>query len=205
MADLVTVANRALALVGQQQILSLTDPGSAAAQANLFIVPAIREVLQKGAWTSARRTVQLNQLTASPPVEWNYAYQLPNDFLRIVDYNELDAENVVTHLWEIEGPQLLSDDSPVYIRYVYDITNVAAGNNPSLLDETLTELFELNLASKMAFPFQQTTTLKKELLAEYDSKLKKALSADARASGRGLRSRTFGSNWVNDRRFSTNA
>jgi hypothetical protein len=202
-ASLTQIANRALNLVGQVDIAALTDPGDAAAKANRFILPAIREVLQLGVWSAARKRAQLAQLTAAPAFEFGYAYQLPNDYLRMVAYNELDAYQTIPGVFAIEGKQLLSNDTPIYLIYVADLTQ--AGNDTNLLDERLTELFVINLASKLAWPFQQSVTLKEALLKEFQMKLQKALSADARENGRSLRSKTYGSQWVPERRFSTNA
>jgi hypothetical protein len=75
-ASLTQIAYRALNLVGQVDITTLTDPGDAAAKANRFILPAIREVLQLGVWSAARKRAQLAQLTAAPTGSWTDTYSL---------------------------------------------------------------------------------------------------------------------------------
>ena len=203
MASKVQIANGALSLVGQQTIVALTDNTNPARQCAMLIDDAIREVLGAGRWKPARKRAVLAQLSPVPAFGWPYAYQLPQDYLRIVSFNETDEYDMRQDLFNIEGKMLLTDESACSIVYVADLTQ--NGNDINVNDARLNELFKLKLACALAWPFQQAVTLKNQLMQEYDLKLKKALAGDAREARNPMINHLSESSWIKRRRFSTNA
>lgn len=205
MSTLVEIGNHALDLVGQGVTINavddVNDPNARAV--NKHIYASIREVLRAGKWKPARKRETLAALAQAPDFEWTYQYQLPNDYLRMVFFNGLDPYDERRPMYTIEGRLLLTDESTVSITYVADLTY--AGNDVNVTDPLLNELFVLKLASKLAWPFQQTRTLKESLLNEYAAKLKLALAADSREERAPLINRMSESEWIQRRMFSTNA
>lgn len=136
----------------------------------------------------------------TPPYGWSYAFTLPTDFVRLVSYNEIDECNIKPEMFRIEGGSILTNDTAIYLTYVYDIaTGVAGGTTLAVTAPDLIELMALKLAIKLAWPFQQDNTQKRELQQEYFTKLSLAKSLDSRQTRRGLRTRRASSRWLADR------
>lgn len=201
MASLLEIANSALDLVGQQQILSLDDPTAAARKANLHIRMAIAEVLGAARWTSAQKSAVLSQLSEPPAFGWAYHYQLPNDYISCVSLNEIDPTNVVRDLFEVRGRELFTDETEANLVYVCDLT--LPGNDLGAASPLLAELFALKLATRLAWTFQQSRTLRESLLIEYGQKLAKAAARDAREGRRPIVNQLSESNWIRNRINST--
>jgi hypothetical protein len=203
LASLVEIANAALDMVGQAQILSLEDPTAAARKANLHIRDAIREVLGSGLWTSARKSAVLSQLSSQdgPTFDWLYGYQLPNDFITAVAVNRYDPDSIAD-TYEVNGHALYTDEELVNFVYICDLT--ANGNDVAAASPLLTELFKIQLAVKLSWAFQQSRTHRESLLIEYREKRSKALARDAQQSRRKQVSQLSDSNWMRYRHGSTN-
>lgn len=110
------VISNALSLLGGRPINSLQDQNqltSAAEQAYNFLLPYI---LSTGFWRFATRQVQVSQLNITPPTDiWNYVYQLPNDYLKMV--------RQIPHNYAYEiftDNQMYSNvQGPLYIEYIF--------------------------------------------------------------------------------------
>jgi hypothetical protein len=116
MMQKVEVISNALALLGQKPINTLENQNSitsAAEQAYDFLLPYI---LSTGFWRFATRQVQLSQLNLTPPTTiWNYVYQLPGDYLKMV--------RQIPHNWAYEiftDNQMYSNiQGPLFIEYIF--------------------------------------------------------------------------------------
>lgn len=195
------IANSALGLVGQDVVITaLTDASVSARKCLQFIDPAIQEVLRRCRWKSARKRVQLAQLTATPLFNWSYQYQLPVDYIRMVRFNDTLWGCFTPDLFTEEGRVLLTNDSTAYITYVSDLTRNETDVN--LADPLLTECFDLNLAAKLCWPLQQTKTLRESILAELQIKIREAKSIDAREERESLTNKQSDSQWL-QARYST--
>lgn len=112
----VEIISLALGLLGQKPINSLQNQNSitqAAEQAFDFLVPYM---LSTGFWRWATRQVELSQLNITPVTSiWNYVYQLPNDYLKMV--------RQIPHNWAYEiftGNQMYSNiQGPLFIEYIF--------------------------------------------------------------------------------------
>ncbi len=201
MASKLDLANFALAEVAEQQITDFLEDTTPARLVNLHFNQAIREVLREGLWKCARTSAVLAELTASPEFGWAKAYQLPNDILRLVSFNDIDPDDVREELFELRGDQLQTDETSAKIVYVRDLT--IADGDINAMDALLTKACVLNLASKLAWPIQQSRTLQEALIARYGEALRKAKAADARDEFRPTVNRLTSSRWQNARYGST--
>lgn len=85
MASDIDMSSNALLLIGDDPISSFTEPGAGAqAAANLY-PDTYRRVLSEHPWTFATKEQQLNKLsqTPDPLTNYQYAYQLPVDLIRL--------------------------------------------------------------------------------------------------------------------------
>lgn len=201
MADLLYIANAALDLVGNATITSLDDGSPSAKKAKLHIVQAVREVLALGAWKSAKKQAVLAQLTDAPLFGWTYAYQLPNDYVGMILFNNTNPKNQLRPIYDIQGKVLLTDESTASLEYVCDLT--MPGNDISAASAPMTELMAIKLAQKLAWGFQQARTLKESLEQEYQLKRRVALAKDAKETRDVLPNPAAESSWLRDRHIST--
>lgn len=202
MASQLELVNMALAEVAEVAPLSdINEDSTPARLARLHYDQAIREVLREGMWKAARTSAVLAQISPAPTFGWGYAYQLPNDFLRIVSFNDIDPDDVREELFEIRGDQLHTDETVAKVVYVRDLT-IAQGDI-NAMDALLTKAAILNLATKLAWPLQQSRTLQENLELRYREALRRAKSADARDEFRPTVNRLSSSRWQGARFGST--
>lgn len=175
MASRVDIANLALTQLGSaSKITSLTDNSAAARALNGVYDITRKALLRRYWWSFALSRSALPALTAAPA--WGFAkqYQLPADFLRIVQVNDVAAVPALndyvdgdTSAWAIEGQLILTDFSaPLKIRYVRDVTD----------ESTFDALFVMALASLLAY---QTC----EQITQSNSKKQAAMVEMKRAIG----------------------
>lgn len=81
--SVVGVVNMALQRIGVGAIAALTEDSPQAIEANRVWEYIRDEVLAAKDWAFARTRVALAQNTTSPEYTFDYAYTLPNDFLRL--------------------------------------------------------------------------------------------------------------------------
>lgn len=158
----VAICSNALLLLGQGSINSF-DEDSTGLCANLW--DTVRTAtLRLGTWSCARKRVSLPALATAPAFGWTYQHQLPSDLLRVVSVGEWDE----SHEYEIEDGKLLSDESPILLRYVYDNTTVQTW------DALLTEAATLHMAALMAYPITKSETTRQSMEANFAALLKNA-------------------------------
>jgi hypothetical protein len=78
----VALCSRALIRIGAAPITSFDDGTAESEIANALFGPVTDGLLSAYGWSFATGQVQLAQLETPPLADYNYAYQLPNDFLR---------------------------------------------------------------------------------------------------------------------------
>lgn len=115
----VDICNRALQLLGQEVISSLTQNTKSSRSVALAYDIARRAELRAHPWNFAIKRANLAE-SSTPPLygKANY-FPLPNDFIRLL--NTDPEKNYNTIDYEIEGNQIASDyPAPLQIRYLYD-------------------------------------------------------------------------------------
>lgn len=167
------LANRALAHVGEQQISDIDDPEVKAARVcKSFLQDIIDETLREHRWNCAIKRVTLSRLSDPPNHGFQHAYQLPGDFIRMLELNgeQFDAS---TEYFEIEdGKRLLCDDSQADIRYVRRI-GVAE------MDPLLAKTVSLSLAASICIPLNLNLQMQGQLEVLKNRALTDAQQKDA--------------------------
>lgn len=146
-------------MLGQSPIASMTeDTPQALLCANLYPLARL-DVLRLHPWNCAIRRVALAPLTAAPAFGWDYAFQLPGDWLRTIQVGLDDDPGE----YEIEGRTILYDSDVLYLRYVADVSE---GDWDPLLVHVMTKRMELDLA----YPVTKSTSLRDTLRQEFHAK-----------------------------------
>lgn len=187
MASKLTIMNVALLQLGDEIILTLTEDTKAARTMNVLWDITLRECLEDHTWGFAKKRVSLGLLADAPTYEFNYAYQLPVDFIRMVCMGEPEDE----FDWRIEGDTLVTNESPceiLYIRYISDT---------SKFTPKFASALSLLLAAKAANSIAGLDTGKrKELLEAYQQTLIDAATVDSQNA---TTPRYIPSRWINSR------
>jgi len=161
----VTLANRALARIGTQQISSLTDGSTPALYCNNLLPEVVQSVYGQFDWRSARKRLELSALVDSPLYGFAYAYQLPVDFMRLVETDNAEP-------FTIEGETILSDEEDMSITYIgYPI-------EADKIPGTIAHLIATYLAFLLSTPLTSNESMAQRLLSEYQLALEQAKRDD---------------------------
>ena len=176
MASEVSICNIALQLIKHsKQITSLTS-GTKEANAAELVYDEMRDLLlDMHHWNFATRRVQLGQLSvdSAPAFEWDHAYQLPADFIRVMSVHEHDTGDDMV-AYKIEGDQILADADEIYLRYVGRV------EDPNKMPPTFRRALSKLVAAQLATALSSSVSLSKELFAQFhDQALPFAKSTDA--------------------------
>jgi hypothetical protein len=157
------IANMALHRVGAQRIMDLNDTDSKSARVlRDFFEPAIREVGRLAEWQCLKDRATLTQLATAPAFGWDYAYQLPVTFLRLVKLNGVDYRGQPGTDHEIEGRTLLTDAATA------DIEFIAYKEETADYDPLFVKAIVAKLAAEIAVPIRQDEGLAARMMEEFE-------------------------------------
>lgn len=166
----VNICNMALTRIGQNRIMSLTQTGTLAELCKLYYEPTLNELLSAYEWPFAISRSQLSASAEENLTVFDYRYQLPLNYLRVLTMLSSEDYSEITDDWEIEGDKLLSDVTPAYIKYIKMITN------PTKLPQSFIEALYLRIASKIVVKITQDQSLMAALFQEYMAAMQAAMA-----------------------------
>lgn len=163
-ASEVQICNLALLKFGDITISSLSESTKQGRACKVYYQLMVEELLYSHPWNFAITRADISaQLSTTPSFEFDYAYKIPSDCLRVLEFygSELD--------WTIEGENLLTNaEEEVYIRYIKRITE--SGEFTPIFVKCLSILLGAELAAKLADDKKMRQILldelKKEVLPE---------------------------------------
>jgi len=177
MTDNTALANRALAHLGESAITDIADTTSKHARiCNEFVQQVIDEHLREHRWNCAIARATLSELETAPNHGFTNAFQLPSDFLRLLELNGEQFNGSDEFLEIEEGQRLLTDQSTAYIRYVKRITVPE-------FDPMLAKAVALGLAVEIAIPLTANLQLQGQLATLHARAITRAKSVDAVETG----------------------
>lgn len=162
--------NDALGQIGAARITAIDDGSINANHCQVFY-PSLRDgLLRAHHWNFAMQRMNLAADVTPPVSEYAYAYTLPGDCLKVVDYGGGTPSSPVTWVtdyahwrfiprYKIEGRKLLTNDGVVSIRYLKQVTSV--GEWDAMFYQAVATLLATKLATailhdhKMAVGLQQ--------------------------------------------------
>ncbi len=176
MASEAGICSLALNKVGGSNIISLTE-GSRNANLCADEYPNARDqLLGDHDWNFAASRVKLAQLTAAPVYEFDHAYRLPADFIRLIAAHDNEAGAGVLD-YRLEGDDggqlLLSSADQVWVRYVRRVTD------PNQMPPSFKRALAFELAVRLAVPIANSRTLREDVDRGAAKTLRKARSIDA--------------------------
>jgi hypothetical protein len=166
--DKVSISNQALTEIGVGAITSLEEDSEAAFQTRLVFDQLLEEELERGNWSFATYRAELAAEITPPAFGWAYSHPLPSNpyCLRVISIED-DPEHI------LEGRKILSDETPLQIRYIGRVTDMAQ------LSGLFRQAFAYRLAKALAIPLRGSGDLRDRMNKEYVEALAIAASKDS--------------------------
>lgn len=167
MPSVVDVCNKALDKLGQSPIVSLGD-GNKAANLCSRNWPLVRDqVLRDHPWNFAVQRTNLAPMEQAPSWGFSAAFQLPSDWLRLLEVRDLSTDE-----YQVEGRTILADQTVLYIRYIKRV------EDPNQYDALFLDSVATRLAAELAEALTNSAGKKDALFTEYDDSLLRAKRVD---------------------------
>jgi hypothetical protein len=181
MASRTDVINIALQAVSANQIADPDEDTESARQTKLVYDQCVREELESHAWFFAKTQASLPANFAAPAFKYAVAYNLPPDFIRLVELDDKWVFSVLRGVdtapvpfYEMNGRSILTDiTAPLKITYIRDVVNETATWSPLFISAVA-----LALATKVAMPL----TKSEGMVALMDKRYREAVSRARRAN-----------------------
>lgn len=175
MASKVSIANRALAKLGEDRILLLTDDNKRARTINQMFDDVLDAELRRYRWKFTITRAELPALAEAPAWGYLYQYPLPADYLALVQVNDIYVRaGTGVALWQVESGNILTNiEAPLKVRYVKRVTN------PGLFDAMFCEVLADRLAMEACETLTQSETKFTRVATQYKQDMQDAMRQDA--------------------------
>lgn len=181
MAGSVEIANRALTKLGAARIVDFGDnnKGAKFMKANYDMI--LRAELRAHVWSFAKKRATLPALATAPAWQYAYAYELPEDCLRLIQVNDIslisglsDAHTTDDRPFNLAGRTIETDlGAPLKIIYTRYLTDSA------LYDDLFVEAFASKLAMEGCEEITGSTTKYESAKGSYKMAINEAVSVNA--------------------------
>lgn len=187
MANQIDIVNQALTKLGEARIVSMNDDNKAArSMSSAYNIITLAEIRAHN-WRFAIKRTELAVLADAPAWGYNYQYQVPSDYLRLVQVNDqlidVNAPYYITtsnSLYQLEGKQILTNlGAPLKIRYVSNVTTPEGVIDTTQFDACFVDVLATRLAIQCCEDLTDSSTLKSGLWDEYKLMIKQAVRANA--------------------------
>lgn len=171
----VSICNMAIGYLQKSNaIISITQNSTEAVLLNTLFDETLDVLLEGHPWNFAVTRAELARLAAAPEFEYTYQFQLPNYpyCLRVLEVYD-GNENEITD-YRIEGRYLLCNSTSVLIKYIKRVTNY------SEMSPSFRTAFAYYLASELAEPLTNSSTLATNMTNKFAYFIKKARMIDAK-------------------------
>jgi hypothetical protein len=168
MSSVVTICNLALGNLGKDSISSINEASAEARACKQFYDIVVDTAIQSYPWRWAGKTLSLAEVSNSKPNRWLYAYQRPDDcikLLRIVDEGMADympyGDGIKAggHDYQIEGRTIFCDISPAYLQYT------ARQSDPALFPPAFVDALGMALAARIAMPITRDLRIRADAVS----------------------------------------
>lgn len=167
MAADIDIINVALSKLGEQNLLSITDPSPPGRLANRTYDDIRDAMIREYPWNFATKRASLAAEVTAPVWGFARSFALPSDLLRLISINNTSDQE-----WRNEGGKVVTDmTAPLEIRYVALVP-------VDLMDSTFREALAARLAMEWAEPLAQTTSVANSMATLYRNKLQVARVSD---------------------------
>lgn len=177
MAGQIEIVNRALYKLGASPAMNIVNPTNKQERVMSGLWDTVRKAeLRRHRWAFALRRTMLPALAGVPAWGYQRQFQLPSDYLRMVQANDyyvtpsiMDYRNQDDTPWAVEGSIILTDfPAPLKLRYVADVTD------PGAFDALFVEALAAKLAYEACESLTQSNEKKNVAGQDYTAAMKAA-------------------------------
>lgn len=160
--SVVAICNIALQKLEASRISSLEDDSTNARESNACYEHCRNLELRAHAWNFAKKRAQLAADATEPDFDYDAAYPLPSDYLRLLMPTTEGLD------WRIESHEgqtsiLSNDGAPLEITYIAKITD------PTKFDPLFDEMVACRMAKQMCKKITGSNTKKDDIDDDYDA------------------------------------
>ena len=166
------LCSRALLKIGANTISSF-DEGTAEAEVAGNLYDSIRDaVLSSHPWSFATGQMTPPKLAAIPLADFDYAYQLPADFLRVLSLGETDRQTGRGAFYRIHERRIHTDTDGVLLTYIFRPDESIF---PAFFDTALIA----RLSAEFSMPLTENTSRTEILFKQADAIFRQAKLIDS--------------------------
>lgn len=177
----VSIINSALIKLGEETIIARTDETNRARVMNSRFDQVRDAELRRRRWRFAILRTSLPALSAEPDSDFGRAFQVPNNFIRLIEGGDLrqevdlsDYRTRSSQLYSLENGKILTDlPAPLAIRYIARITD------PALFDAAFAEALASRLAFECCKRITDSDAGKNVAWGDYRAAIREAIAANA--------------------------
>lgn len=177
----VDICNAALAKLGAESILTRNDNNNRARVVNGRYDSVRDAELRRHRWRFAIKRVSLPALAVAPDSDYARQFQLPNDFLRLIEGGDIksaadlgDFRSTDSSLYSVEGRTLLTSlPAPLSIRYIAQIVD------DGIFDAAFREALASRLAYECCKKITGNENEKAGCMDDYRNSIREAIRANA--------------------------
>ena len=171
MASKVGIANSALRKINNQPIISFTDGGKPANAIVDLYDPLREDLLASHNWSFATKRATLAQTTNTPVSRFDFEYQLPADWLKMVKVSD-NEQSLAGVDYQIEDGKVLSSAEEIFIVYIANI------QDPNLMTASFRETLAFRIAADLGIALGNSMSLSEIMMKRYEKAFRKARSND---------------------------
>ena len=164
----IALCSRALLKTGTRSISSFDEGTAEAEVASSLYSPTRDALLSSHSWSFATAQTTLPRLDATPVADYQYAFQLPSDFLRVLSVGVDRGHGLDYRIFE---KRLHANVPDVVLSYVFRPNETEF---PPFFDQALIS----RLAAEFCIPLTDSTSRAETLMKVADVEVKRARIAD---------------------------
>lgn len=176
------VINNALRAISANLVADPDEDTESARQAKGVYEQTVRAELENHAWFFAKGQASLAQSAAAPVFKFARAFQVPADFVRLVELQDRWVFSIIRGVdtdpvppYEMQGRSILTDfGAPLRITYLRDLSD-----DPTLWSPLFAEVVSAALAIALAMPLTKSEGMVSLAEKLYQKALRRAKTANA--------------------------
>lgn len=192
MATAVSICSNALVELGDSSISSLDEENPRARLASSLYEQVRDATIRAHPWASCKKRVVLAPDSETPAFSWGYQFQLPDDWLRVLQV----GEERIPEPYTVEGRKILANTNVLNLIYIFKNTVEATW------DSLLVDAMEKHMKARMCYPRTKSTSAAQLAMQDYENYLKRCRAVNGQDSPPQtlgdfplLQSRYSGQNW----------
>lgn len=176
------VINNGLRLISANLIADPDEDTESARQAKEVYDQVVRSELEAHAWFFAKKQIALPENAVAPLFKFGRAYNLPADFVRLVELNDRWVFSALRYIdinpipvYELHGRAVYTDlEAPLKITYLRDVSS-----EPTVWTPLFGNVVSAALATRLAMPLTKSEGMVTLADRAYQRELVKAKRANA--------------------------